>query len=89
MFIIYYVIIAAVLLAIAVAYQGYCDAKCVRNKFAEWMDEDKVVVMAAAILRPVTLFILLMCLFVLVLIFPFWLIYNFSKNYFSKEKENK
>ncbi len=89
MFLLYvYLMIAIILVSTAVVYQGYCDAKGIRNKLAKLATcrEDSIVIIAA-IIWPITLMILAICLIVLIVGFPFWCTYQWSKKYFSKENK--
>jgi hypothetical protein len=86
-----YLVIAIIGVLIASVYQGYCDAKHVENKLASLVNfyihdkDNEEMVMVLIIFWPVTLFILMVYLFVLVIGFPFWFAYKVSKNYFSKD----
>lgn len=85
-----YLVIAIIGVLAASVYQGYCDATHVENKLASLIkfylhDKDnEEMVIVLVIFWPVTLFIIMVYLFVLVIGFPFYFAYKVSKNYFSK-----
>jgi len=86
MFILYvWLMVAIVLVILAAVYQGYCDAKFIRNKLAKLANchEDSVVIIAA-IVWPLSLIILSIYLTVLIIGFPFWCVYKWSKIYFKE-----
>lgn len=73
-----------ILLVPAVIYQGYCDAKNVKNKLAVLTGHDNSDIIIAIAVWPITIIVFAAYLIALMLGFPFWFLYNFSKSYFSK-----
>jgi uncharacterized membrane protein len=82
-----YIVVTIILLIPAIIYQGYCDARGVKNKLSTLIGLDEDMIMIIAMFWPVVILIMVIGLIILCICIPFFCVYYFSVWLFDNRKK--